>query len=374
MNTRERLLAAWQGQEVDYVPLVLGFWDRPRHPLATWANEPERLAWYRERGWDTYLGLWAPVTPGPEVQTATRFEERDGRRVLYQRWRTPAGDLEERLWATEDWISELPAVCPLGDDFRTSRYLECPCKTREDLATLPYLFPLQSEADRQAMVAAYAQARALAEEFAVPVVAAISAGLDWLLWLFRPQEIVMRAVLEPEFVRDLLAPINAAYQQRLEWALELGVDAVLRRGWYESTDFWSPALYAQLAQPALLREVALAHQAGVPVIYQMDSGIMPLLSELDAVPFDCLLGADPATSAQDLRVVRRRLPGKALWGGISGPLHLGRGTPQQVERAVEKTFADCGREGFILGPGVGLRYDWPTENLLACDRAWRRLR
>ncbi len=374
MTTRERLLAAWRCQEVDYVPLVLSFWDQPRHPLANWTTERERLAWYRERGWDTYVQLPALLTPAPEVRAETRFEEREGRRVFVQWWHTPAGDLEERLWATEDWLGELPTMYPLGDDFRPSRYLEPPFKTREDLAALPYLFPLESEADQEQMVVAHGEARALAEEFEVPVVAGVPAGLDWLIWLFRPQEIVMRAVLEPDFVCDLLAPINAAFQERLALALELGVDAVLRRGWYESTDFWSPTLYAQLAKPPLLREVALAHEAGAPVIYQMDSGITPLLGELDSVAFDCLLGGDPATSAQDQREIRRRLPSKALWGGISGPLHLGRGTPEQVERAVERAFADCGREGFILGPGVGLRHDWPTENLLACERAWRRLR
>jgi len=374
MTTRERFLAAVRCRAVDYVPMVLGFWPEPRHPLATWTTGRERLEWYRDRGWDTYLALAAEVTPAPEVTTETRFEERDGRRVLHQIWHTPAGDLEERLWATEDWLQELPARCPLGDDFRPSRYLEPPFKTREDLACLPYIFPLENAADRERMAASHQEARELAEEFQVALVASPHGGLDWLILLFKPQAIVMRALEEPEFVRDLMAPINAAYRQRLELALELGADAVLRRGWYESTDFWSPKLYADLAKPALLAEVELAHAAGVPVIYLMDSGVMPLLDELASVPFDCLLGVDPATSPQDLREIRRRLPGKALWGGISGPLHLGRGTPAQVEAAVERAFADCGREGFLLGPGVGIRHDWPTENLEACERAWKRLR
>jgi hypothetical protein len=107
----------------------------------------------------------------------------------------------------------------------------------------------------------------------------------------------------------------------------------------------------------------------------MDSGCVPLLPDLAALDFDCLAGVDPATTGgTDLACVRRGLPGKSLWGGISGPLHLGRGTPTEVEAAVERAFAACGRTGFVLGPMVGIRHNWPWENLEACDRAWRRLR
>lgn len=63
-----------------------------------------------------------------------------------------------------------------------------------------------------------------------------------------------------------------------------------------------------------------------------------------------------------------------MWGGISGPEHLGRGTPPDTERAVERAFEACGKTGFILGPGVGIRHDWPRENIEACSRAWKRLR
>jgi hypothetical protein len=75
-----------------------------------------------------------------------------------------------------------------------------------------------------------------------------------------------------------------------------------------------------------------------------------------------------------LKRVRSELPGKSLWGGISGPEHLGRGTAEEVEQAVEKAFADCGKRGFILGPGVVFRNYWPWENLEAMERTWRRLR
>ena len=374
MPTRERLLAAITGQDVDYTPLVLHFWSSPRHPRAVWTTARARLGFYRQRGWDTYVIAGAGVSPLPEVTTKTAFEVSAGQRVFRQTWHTPAGDLHERLRVTDDWLQELPPRHPLLDDFRTARYLEYPLKTAADLAALPYLFPRHNPADEAAMATAHAQARALADEFAVPLVGYLPDGLDWLIWLFPAQEAVLRAALDPDFVGALLAPVNAAYQQRLGVLLDLGVDAVLRRGWYESTDFWSPALYAQFARPPLLAEVDATHQAGIPFIYQMDSGIMPLLDELAAVPFDCLLGADPATSQQDTGTIRARLPGKALWGGLSGPLQLGRGTPAETEAAVERAFAACGNRGFVLGPGVGIRHDWPWANIEACDRAWRRLR
>jgi hypothetical protein len=374
MTTRERLLAALTGQDVDHTPMVLHFWSSPRHPRAVWTTERERLGFYRQQGWDTYVIAGAGVSPLSEVTTATAFEVNAGQRVFCQTWHTPAGDLHERLRVTGDWLQELPPRHPLLDDFRTARYLEYPFKTTSDLAALPYLFPRHNPADEVAMAAAHAPARALADEFAVPLVGYLPDGLDWLIWLFPAQEAVLRAALEPDFIRTLLASINAAYQQRLGLLLELGVDAVLRRGWYESTDFWSPSLYTQFAKPPLLAEVAATHQAGIPFIYQMDSGIMPLLDELASVPFDCLLGADPATSQQDSHTIRERLPGKALWGGLSGPLQLGMGTPADTEAAVARAFVVCGNRGFVLGPGVGIRHQWPWENIAACDRAWRRLR
>jgi hypothetical protein len=108
----------------------------------------------------------------------------------------------------------------------------------------------------------------------------------------------------------------------------------------------------------------------------MCTGVLPLLPMLASLDFDCMLGVEPVYGGQRgaLKRVRGELPGKSLWGGISGPAHLGRGTAQEVEMAVEEAFADCGRNGFILGPGVIFRNYWPWENLETMDRVWRRLR
>ncbi len=40
----------------------------------------------------------------------------------------------------------------------------------------------------------------------------------------------------------------------------------------------------------------------------------------------------------------------------------------------EEAFAACGRTGFLLGPCSSFRQYYPWENMVACERAWRRLR
>jgi len=377
MNSKERLLSAIRSEPVDYVPMTVRFWGDPRHARATWENERERLAFFAERGWDADVEIWCSVQPTPEVHCEVRREQGESGPVLHQTWHTPACDISERLRVTDDWPEAQAATHPIGllHDFRPARYVEVPFKGPEDLAALPYLFPPLAAQDEEGMSANYEQARALADEFQVPVLADVRPGLDWLVWLFSAQGAVYSMMDSPEMMGEVLAQLSVAYRGRMQRLLALGVDGIIRSGWYESADLWSPDIYRTHVVPQLEWEIRTVKAAGAVFVYLMDSGVRPLLADLDGLGFDCLAGVDPATAGgTDLAEIRRRLPGKALWGGISGPLHLGRGTPQATERAVEEAFAACGRKGFILGPVVGFRYDWPWANLEACDRVWLRLR
>ena len=178
----------------------------------------------------------------------------------------------------------------------------------------------------------------------------------------------------PEYVKEMLAAINGAKKQRMEILLDLGLDAVLRRGWYESTDFWNPEMYREFAMPAIQEEIQLAHQADTGYIYLMMTGLMPLLPELAELPFDCLHGAEPALDGQDLGEIHRRLPGKSIFGGISGPEHFGAKKPDVVARAVEESFRLMGKTGLILGMGDAFRPYWSWENFAVFEETWKRLR
>lgn len=377
MTSRERLLAAIRCEPVDRVPFAVRFWGSPRHERATWEGERERLAFYARHEWDAHLDAWCFVRPAPDVVGEVRHERDDRGAVLHQVWHTPAGEIHERLRVTDDWPEARAATQCVGllHDFRPPRYVEVPFKTEEDLNALPYLLPVENAIDDDGFTCRFRELRELAVEFGVPVFADVRSGLDWLVWLFGAEQAVLRALDAPDMIRRLLDHVAAAYRRRIGFLLELGIDGVIRSGWYESADLWSPELYRALVLPTLEEEIRMTEAAGVPLVYLMDSGVPPLLPDLDRLRFHCLAGVDPATAGgTDLAEIRRRLPGKSIWGGISGPLHLGRGTPAEVEQAVTRAFDACGKTGLILGPAVGFRHNWPWQNLEACDRVWRRLR
>lgn len=373
MSSKERILCALSRREADHVPMVINFWDTPLHPMLAWRNERQRLATYREKGWDTYLQITPTVSPAAGVRTSLRYDESGSGQVLRQVWDAPTGRITEVLRVTDDWpeIQRRTSNLPFRDDFRTPRYVEYPFKQARDFDAIEHLFPIDNPSDEASLVAEHREKRALSDEFGVPLFAYMDAGMDWLLWLFPAEEAVLRVVENPELVERLLSQINCAKLRRLERLLDLGIDGVIRRGWYESTDLWSPDVFRRDAKPFIEREIGAVHGAGIPYVYIMVTGIMPLLGDLASMPFDCLCGAEPVLGGLDLATIRSSLPGKSIWGGLSGPEDLGRGTPRSVERSVDRAISVFGKTGFILGMGVGFRCDWPWANMEALEKAWR---
>jgi hypothetical protein len=380
MTSKERVSAATRCQEVDHVPMHIYFrqWHGRRHLNLPCQDERGQLAVFRDRGWDAYLCVDTIVTPSSEVQPEVRYQGDDAGPGECQTWRTTARTLTETLRVTDDWLEvhDVGDYLRLLDDFRSGRHLKVPIETAGDLAALEYLLPIDNPRDVDATIKQHQKKRALADEFQVPLFAFDCAGMDSLIWPFPAEEGILRMCLEPELIHRLLDHVNNAYRQRLELLLDLGVDGIQRRGWCESADFWNPAIYRESARPALEDEIELTHTAGATLVDIKDTGVMPLLPELRTLAFDCRYGADPAQGEgdQDLRTIRSAFLGKALWGGISMPEHPYRCTPEETERAVEKAFADCGKTGFMLGPAASYRDYYSWENLLACGRAWRRLR
>jgi uroporphyrinogen-III decarboxylase len=293
--------------------------------------------------------------------------------LLHKEYQTPAGPLSAVVKRTEDW--PWGDDIPFFDDFSPPRYAKPWITGLDDVERLRYLLQPARGADRDRVAKSYREARTLGKEHDAIVGAGGGTGLDFVCWFCGFEQAVLFAMEQPAIIDGLLDIAARIYLASTELLCELGVDYIERRGWYESADFWSPALYRRFARPLLEKEVALAHACQCPVRYLMVTGIMPLLPQLAEIPFDALIQIEPVLGGQDQRRIVQALGDKkAFLGGISAPAHLHQGTPEQVRQAVREAFEVFGHRGFTLGCSAGIRPYFPWENVQAMIDEWKRLR
>jgi len=195
-------------------------------------------------------------------------------------------------------------------------------------------------------------------------------GCDAMAWLSGFETIMVLSLTRPDIVKEYAQIIHQWNMKQIEIYLDVtGADLIIRRGWYETTEFWTPEAYRQTILPTLREESKLVHQAGKKLGYIITSAYLPLLDDIFASGVDVLIGIDPCEGkGTDLSAVKTkaREKKKAIWGGVSGPLTIENGSPNEIEIAVRDALSVLGKDGgFILSP-----VDNVSENSAA---AWRNV-
>lgn len=352
------------------------------------ADEFEFARRQRDLGLDARVQLDdLPVRLNPEVEIREWTERSSGGEPLIHRtYHTPAGDLTAAAKQTDDW--PYPGRLPIFDDFFTPRATKLPVTGPEHLEALRRLLIPPPDDD----IAAFRQQAADRKQFADANGFLLTGGwksqrfvpgedkgligdnggtgtvIDTLMWLCGATEPLLWAFDQPDFLAAVIGILEDWNRHRLELHLEAGVDLILRRAWYEGTDFWSPAFYRRFTLPGLKREVNLAHQSGARYGYIITTGMLPIADALLESGIDVIIGIDPAQGKDTtLPDTHEMLGGKVgLWGGVSGPLTVEAGSEAEVRRAVEDAFAALAPSGrFILSPVDNVRAD--------TDQAWRNV-
>ena len=394
MSSRERMLAAISGAEPDYVPCCFMTFAALREQCS---DQFEFVARQIEMGLDTTMGL--PVRPAlryrdvseqgdlhglpirfaPEVEVKDwREEARDGRYpILHRQYVTPAGTLHTAVNKTEDWIQG--DRVPLFDDFVIPRARERLIKGAEDLSALRHLLAMPTDEDVAAFREAAQPAKTLASKHDLLLVGEWGALADAACWLCGMEELVLMALEQPQTLKELFTIIGEWNRRRMEVILGEQVDLFIRRAWYETADFWSPALYERFILPELKRDVELAHAMGSKLAVISTSSYTPLLDLYLDSGMDVLLGLDPVQDPRvDFALTKQKVGGKiCLWGGVNGFVHVERGMPDDVRGAVREAMrllAPGG--GFILSPIDNVTINQPHvwTNVEALLETWRQCR
>jgi hypothetical protein len=381
MSARGRLLAAIDGAKEAPIPCSFMIFRALRGKCRDECEFAERQA---ELGLDARVQVEdLPVRFSPEVKVREWAEEG----VLHRAYETPAGTLTAAAKQTEDW--PYGTSIPIFDDYFTPRAVEFPVRGPEDLAALGYLLTAPIADDVASFREQAARRRAFAERRGflftggwksqrfIPGEDKLLIGengvtgtvIDALMWLCGGTEPLLWAYDQPGFLRELIALVEAWHRERLALHLEAGAELVMRRAWYEGTEFWSPRFYREFILPGLKKEVQMAHQAGARLGYIITSGVTAVADLIIESGADVMVGVDPGEGkGTTLAQVRDLFGGRiGLWGGVNGPLVVEQGTEAETRQAVEEAIGALGPTGrFILCPVDNVRAD--------TEQAWRNVR
>lgn len=377
MTSRERILAAMRRETVDYVPCSPSF--NPLYPKqrTSWnfpwpqnAQIEERTRIQVEMGLDVALVMAISVArPGPDVSSRTWVEGG----VLHKVYSTPAGELHASVRYDDKWPHG--EDIPLFDDFNVAHFVKPWLSNEADLRCLRHVLrrDTSGEVRRQATELA-ARYRKVADQYQLPFVAQTGQGLTGAQKLCGAEALCLMMLDNPGLVRQYLELEHELNMAGIELAVELGADIVRRNGFYETADFYGPAMLEDFVGSQIRAEHRLIRQAGVLSSYLVHSGVMPILDYLGTLECDNLFGIDIAFKGVDINVIRDKLSSKiSLWTGPSSTYHL-YGTPEVVRQAVRTAMETFGPRGFILAPAVSSHSIMPWESTLAMIDEWKKLR
>lgn len=390
LSSRERLMAAIECREPDYVPLCFMIFSALRRKCK---DQYEFVEKQLELGLDAFIELpmdppktqsehtdlhGLPVRFDPGVHIKEWKEEATGEKdpLLYKEYKTPSGTLRAVIRKAEDW--QQGDHIPLFDDYLIPRSKEFLIKNKGDLKPLKHLLTSPHKDDIAEFRGSSKKAKEFASKHGLLVIGGWGAGIDAACWMCGMEELVLAAVYDPDFVDELVEIIARWNQERMQVFLDAGVDLFIRRGWYEGADFWPPDLFRRFILPSLKKEVQMAHEAGAKFGYILTAGTMGLLDILIESEIDVLIGVDPVQDrSMDLQILKKKLGGKiCLWGGVNGFVTVEMGTREEIKNAVKTAMNTLGPGGFILSPVDNIR-DTTEEvwkNVEFMIEVWKNLR
>ena len=379
MTPRDRVLAAVRREPVDYVPCAPFFshltevqrrgkpWNYPWKP-----DEDSRDYLINVLGVDPVveIGWWDGAYCPADGVTAGVWKEGE---VLHKTYETPSGELHAAVEASELW--PFGDNIPLYHDF-VGHYREPWLQTEADLECLRHvILPPRTDAQVEAARAVVRERKALADSLNLPTMASIGLGLTAALMACGAEQICTMVIDNPDLVDGFLELEHQCSVRLMEIASEAGVDIIRRNGFYETGDFYSPAMLERFLGNRLRAEVEAIHAGGALAAYTVHSGIMPMLDYLDGIDFDCIIHLDIGFEDIDAHAVDAKLGArKSFWTGPSSTFHMYARDPEDVRQAVRNVFAAFGKTGLLLAAVSSTHPMMPWENTLAMIDEWRKLR
>ena len=408
MSSKERILAAWRGEPHDHVPFTtwsFGFkppeylrWTRDGKDVTHWFSKRlehihtlplpweleddfQRVLAWQSLGIDDILDVSVPwsIDPGVTWQdSAVEAGELDEQYpVNIREYKTPSGKLRHAIKKTGEeigpgWVLQ-PKDVPLFEDFNIPRAVKHIITEAKDIPAVQHLY-LPPDADKvDWFETRMGKVKAFADKYSVPVQAWSAFGMDAVVWMTGVQGAIYLAMDAPDDFALLFENITETDLARTTLAAtNPGIDMVVERGWYSSTELWSPRLLDKFLFPHISAMAKVAHQHHKLFGYVMTTGIDKLGKRLVDSGVDVLYFLDPNKDNITLERALEWLGDQTtLVGGVSS---ITLNAPvSEVKNNTAKAMDILGKTNrFILHPVNSIYPDTSWEGLNAMIEEWRK--
>ncbi len=324
---------------------------------------------------------------GPPLFSNSAFQTREWKEyhsdepypLLIKEYITPKGNLKQIL-RKHDYPSDFISIFS-DHNVPASRSIKYLIEKEEDLEKLKYILMPPDDKDLKWYYEQAKEMRKFCDEKQV-LFAGYSQGIgDPLLWMSGIENVVMSSALNPDFLNQYIDTVSEWNKKLVEIQIDAGIDLIIRRGWYESTDFWAPDLFRKFLFEPLKNEIEMAHQAGVFFTYVMNSKAKPMIDIFNDLEFDIYSNIDPVTVGMDLAELKQKISNKiTLYGGVNNFIVIENGTADEVRKDVTEAVEKLAPGGhFVLGPGDTLDFTMANpentkKNFYEMINTWKELR
>ena len=408
MTSKERIMAAWNGSSCDHVPLTtwcFGFpaptelrWEQSGLPVDHWFSlRMEHIhtlprqwtlddEFRRVKAWakweiDDTVDVSVPWSMDPAVTWRDSVDETaDVYPVMTREYSTPAGDALHAVSRTgeamsEGWVVQ-PDHVPLFEDFNIPRGVRHLVSGPDDVERLGHLYTGPDPAAEKWFAERMKKVSSFSEEHGAAVQAWSAFGMDAVVWFTGVENAVLLALDHPDSFRRLVEIIDLADACRTRLAASNpGVDIVVQRGWYSSTDFWSPTLFDRFLFAGIKHNAEIAHSEGKKFGYVMTTGVEILGPRLAEAGVDVLYFADPIQDSVDLASLRDAVGSRMTLVGGTNSLSLSADNQHRIDSEVKKAIDILGPPNrFILHPVDAIFPDTPEDGVKRLVDAWMKYR
>ncbi len=353
MTSKERVIAAINHGYTDHLPLSfegIGF----GYPIFLRKKIPDtekRIQFYLDKGIDVGIKINQNYDQISKRDLDVReWVDESEEKLLVKEYITPEGSLFQKI--RKDTVSF--NKIKIFDDYnvpaaRSKQYL---VEKKEDLKKLKYILAPINEDECKIETENLDYYKKICEEKQILLSAHILGIGDVLTWLSGVENLLDMALGEPEFLADYIEIVERWNISFVKLCLKWGVNLFVRRGWYESLSFWSPALYRKFFYEPLKKEIDLIHGEGQYVVYVQDSELPGMTDIFNELGFDMFTGFDKYVAGMEMLELKEKIGNKiCLLGGVNNFHVIENGTKSDIRNSVIETvesLKDGG--GFILGP------------------------